>query len=180
MITQQFIESTYKNCLAIATSKIPLSGWEQQPIGIGLTSHKVKYGLATPKGEVLLNPSFIGTKAYNKLKETIFHELAHFIVGLDKNHSAPFKNALGYISDHLEAPAEELHMVKENNGYKYRLLGYTQNKVFNLEGAFKRTKKYLDYDPKGRRTMSIDGDKFLRFDYVPYTDALPEGTISYP
>jgi hypothetical protein len=180
MITNESIKSTFDECLALAISKLPLSSWKQQPTGISFTTHKVKYGLVTAKGEILINPSFIGTLAYTKLKETIFHELAHLIVGKDKNHSAPFKRALSYISNDLVVPAEEQSMVKENNGYKYRLLGYTTNNIYNLEGAFKRTKKYLNYDPQGKRTMSIKGERFMRFEYVPYEDEMPKGTISYP
>lgn len=180
MITNDLIQATYKECLAIAIDKLPLKSWNIQPTGVGLTTHKAKYGLATSKGEVLLNSSFIGTYAINKLKETIFHELAHFIVGFEKNHRAPFKRAMSYISNDIVVPVEEHQMVKVNNSYKYRLLGFTQGNIYNLEGAFKRTKKYLDYDPKSQRTMSIKGDKFLRFEYVPYEDAMPENTISYP
>jgi hypothetical protein len=180
MITLKLIHEMYAECLDIATSKLPLKLWAQLPIGVGLTTHKVKYGLAMASGEVALNPAFIGTLAINKLKETIFHELAHFAIGREKNHSNSFKRALSYFSEGLSVPVEENQMVKANNGYKYRLLGFTKNNVFNLEGAFKRTKKYLDYDPKGKRSLSIKGEKFLRFEYVPYDDAMPEGTISYP
>lgn len=178
MITNQIIQSTYDECLAIAIIKFPIKSWKEQPIGVGLTTHKVKYGLATAKGEVLLNPSFIGTPAFNKLKETIFHELAHFIVGRSKNHTAPFKRALSYISNDKHVPEAEYQMVKDNNGYKYRLLGFTEKHTYNLGGAFKRTKKYFDYDPLSKITMSIKGDKFLRFEYVPYNDEMPANTIS--
>ncbi|MFT5852271.1 MAG: putative SprT family Zn-dependent metalloprotease [Colwellia sp.] len=180
MITIEIIKKTYEECLSVAIAKAPLTSWKQQPIGVGFTTHKVKYGLATPSGEILLNPSFIGTKAVNKLKETIFHEFAHFCVGREKNHTAPFKRALSYFSEGLTVPVEENQMVKANNGYKYRILGFSKTKTYNLEGAFKRTKKYLDYDPKGKRAMRILGDLFLRFEYVPYDDPLPKDTISYP
>lgn len=180
MITIELINKTYEECLRVAIAKVPLTSWKQQPIGVGFTTHKVKYGLATPGGEVLLNPSFIGTKAVNKLKETIFHEFAHFLVGIDKNHTAPFKRAMSYFSEGLIVPEAENEMVKANNGYKYRLLGFSKSKVYNLEGAFKRTKKYLDYDPKSKRKMRFQGDLFLRFEYVSYDDPLPKGTISYP
>ena len=180
MITIDTIKTTYAECIAIATAKLPFTSWKTHPIGIGLTTHKVKYGLAKANGEVLINPAFIGTKAYTKLKETIFHELAHFIVGFDKNHTAPFKRAMSYISDDIYVSPTEHAMVKENNSYKYRLLGFTKTKTYNLEGAFKRTKKYLDYDPQGKRTMSIKGERFSHFEYVPYDDPMPENTISYP
>lgn len=178
MITNTLTQETFNECLCLAKAKIPLSSWKVQPKGIGFTTHKVKYGLATSKGEVLLNPAFIGTEAYTKLKETIFHEFAHLIVGLEENHSSAFKRVLAYISDYLVVPADEYEMVKDNNGYKYRLLGFTQDNSYNLGGCFKRTKKYLNYDPKGRRTMSINGDKFLRFEYVSYDLKMPENTIS--
>ena len=178
MINTESIKKTYNECLEITVEKVPLKSWVHKPIGVGFTTHKTKYGLATPKGEVLINSSFTGTKAYTKLKLTIFHELSHLIVGLDKNHTKPFKRVLSYVSDDLQVPHEEIDMILDNNNYKYRLIGFSKNNTYDLGGAFNRTKKYLGYDPEGPRKMSIRGDLFLRFEYLPYGDALPHNMMS--
>ena len=93
MITFTTIDSTYAECVRIASNLTPISTWKLHPAGIALDTHKANYGRATKEGEILINPAFIGTTAVNKLKETMYHEIAHLIVGLNDNHNKNF-NAL--------------------------------------------------------------------------------------
>jgi predicted SprT family Zn-dependent metalloprotease len=178
LIELSTIEKTYQACLKKAQTDINTRTWKTLPCGIALDTHKAKYGRAFASGQIVVNPAFIGTRAINQLISTINHELAHLIVGIDKNHNKAFKRVEGHLNYGVKVTTAERELVKVNNGYKYNLIGYTQDKIYSLAGAFKRTKKYLDYDPQGKRTMSFRGDKFLRFEYVPYEAPLPEGTLT--
>jgi len=172
------IENAFKDCFEKAANIINIRSWKIQPTTIGLDTHKSSYGRVLKSGEILINPAFIGTKAFNKLTATINHELAHLVVGLDENHNKSFKRVESHFNDGLIVPILEHEMVKVENGYKHRLLGFSQDKTYCLGGVFKRTKKYLDYDPQGKRKMFFKKDKLLRFEYVDYKAPLPTGTLT--
>ena len=92
MITEDYVRERYHAILSDLTANIlPISQWAKKPKNIGFTTHKTKYGLATFKGEVLINRNFIGTTAKRKLDHTIRHELAHFAVGFKHHHNKVFK-----------------------------------------------------------------------------------------
>ena len=173
MIDESTIKNMYNECLAHAKSLIDVSKWTHQPTGIQLDTHKSKYGQATPDGLVLINTAFIGTDAINKLKETILHELAHLIVGLKHHHSRLFRNWEAILLKGVVVNESERNEVKNNNGYKHRLLAICENTVHDLGGAFRRTKKFRDYQPTDNRFISVDGDKVIRFEYVPFDQELP-------
>lgn len=175
-ITEDLIKATYNECLEIAAMHYPMVEWSIQPDGMEFDSHKSKYGRATIEGKVLINPSFVGTNAINKLKETMFHELAHLIVGLENHHNWYFKSVFGRLAEGIKVNEAEKKEVINKNGYKYKLLCATAKNNYLVSVTFKRLKKYTEYD-QAKRPLKIEGQRILEFFYIPYDAELPQGTI---
>ena len=178
MITKQEVVRVYHECIALASGLYCIDAWAVRPTGVDLDSHKCKYGQATPEGKVLVNPAFVGTSANAKLKETIFHELAHLIVGLGQHHNKVFHRVYSVLTTGLTVCESEKQEVKANNGYKYRLLAYCGNSVYDLGGAFRRSKTYTDYVPSNKYSRSIQGCKIMNFEYVAFNAPLPNGVVT--
>ncbi|TMS80560.1 hypothetical protein [Pseudoalteromonas sp. S554] len=179
MISLVTINTTFKECIETASECFSREKWALQPSGIELDKHKSKYGQVTNKGVVLIAPAFLGTTAYNKLKETMFHEIAHLIVGPKHNHNKHFKYVFSILTDGIESDESERQKVKVNNGYKYKLLAFTKSKVYELGGAFRRTKKYTDYGTNDKpKNMKLLGETIQRFEYIPYNEKPPENAIT--
>jgi len=59
------------------------------------------------------------------------------------------------------------------------LLAFGEKNTFDLGGAFRRTKKYTTYGSKENLSrMKLKGEKLIKFEYVPYSNPLPEGTLT--
>ncbi|OES24681.1 hypothetical protein [Alteromonas macleodii] len=177
-ITFHDIEICYLQCLAVATAKWPVTKWQHQPQGVELSTQKRGYGFATIEGKVQINPAFVGTTAHNKLKATMFHELAHLIVGLSKHHNATFKRIEAILCDGLVVDQSEYILVKNNNGYPLRILAFSQSHVYDCGGAFRRTKKYTEYAPTDKRYHRVGQDRIVRYEYVDFALPLPANTIT--
>ncbi len=179
MITLETIQQLFNECLPVAIAYSPLKSWAVQPTIIKLDTHKSNYGQALSNGDILINPAFLGTTAHNKLKATILHELAHLIVGLEKGHNIDFRYVETILCEGLNVDEMEKQAVKDNNGFKLRLLAFGEKNIFDLGGAFRRTKRYTTYGAQGNnRRMSLKGEKLIKFEYVPYSNPLPEGTVT--
>lgn len=179
LLTQQIINDTFETCLAHAQQMVPDINWAHPFSYFEMTSPKRAYGYATTDGLVQLNPAFIGTTALNKLTLTIFHELTHLIVGLDKHHNKAFKRMERLLTQHIPRSLSGEIQVKDNNSYPWRLLSTDeQGAVYDLGGAFRRTKKYRDYSPEAGKRMRIKGKLLVSFSYVDYGEPLPKNAIT--
>jgi hypothetical protein len=177
-ITTGTIENSYNECINIATSMFELRRWAHTPCRVEVGFLNTKYAEVTSCGTVKINVAFIGTAAFSKLKETMLHELAHLVVGLRNNHNKKFKQAYNQLTKNLVFSENENQMVKLNNTYKLKLLAYGEKHIYDLGGAFRKTKKYTEYNAEKNRCMSIKGDNILRFEYVSFDAPNPEGTLT--
>lgn len=166
-ITEQFVQSEYDRVLADVCKVIPLNQWKHQPTGLDFTTHKTKYGVATPAGQVLVNWAFVGTTAVNKLDFTLRHEFAHLAIGLREHHNRRFRRIEACFGADVtrDLSAEEAQVISAID-YKYTLIAHlVDGREVDLGGANRRTALYMDYPTNGRLNRSFRGVKIERFEY---------------
>lgn len=170
-IDNALIQTTFTECVAHARRVYGATPWHVSPQSVAVSAAiKSKYATVSPTGCILINRAFIGTASVNALKQTLFHEIAHCIVGLHHNHDKRFRHVLGIIASDITVSDEEKDVVKGNNGYPLRLVAYTAQGALDMGGAFRRSKKYLNYVPSMANYLSVNGIKIQRFAYLPYGD----------
>jgi predicted SprT family Zn-dependent metalloprotease len=180
MIDLTYIEEEFQQCLSIAKNRVTET-WVLAPAGISIDTHKTKYGQVYPSGEIKVSSAFIGTNAYNKLKETINHELAHCIVGLHQNHNRRFKSAERLLNNTVTVPRSEMIAIYENTHFKWRLLAHLESNCLDLGGAHKRTAKYTKYHYDTAKVgRSIQGKRIIRFEFVAFDAPLAKDVVSIP
>lgn len=170
-IDNALIQTTFKECVTHARRVYGATPWHVLPQSVAVSDAiKSKYATVSPKGSILINRAFIGTASVDALKQTLFHEIAHCIVGLHHHHDRRFRHVLGIISSDITVSDEDKDAVKDNNGYPLRLVAYTSQGAIDMGGAFRRSKKYLNYVPSDAYYLSVKGVKIQRFAYLPYAD----------
>ena len=169
MITKDILHELFHQCVEQASSLYPQAQWRHRLQRIEWDTYKTSYGRVTTTGIIKINPAFIGTNTEKKLKETIFHEIAHLIVGLDQHHNTLFKRVEQRLIQGIWKNQRERHdqrkQVHQNNGYKYELIAYSQTRQYCCGHFFRRHKKYTHYKPSQQQFMSIGNDKILFFRY---------------
>lgn len=166
-ITEQFVKAEYERVLADVCKVIPLHQWKLQPTGLDYTTHKTKYGVATPAGQVLINRAFVGTTAVNKLDFTLRHEFAHLAIGLQEHHNRRFRRAEACFGADVtrDLSAEKAQVIGAID-HKYTLIEHlVDGREVDLGGANRRTARYTAYPSNGRLNRSFRGVRVERFEY---------------
>jgi predicted SprT family Zn-dependent metalloprotease len=168
MITKEYIQEVYDGVLAEVTQILPLNQWKHQPMGLGFTDKKTKYGLATSDGLVLINMALIGTTATTKLDFVLRHEFAHLAVGLSKRHNRIFQRLEERFGvDPYRDLTEEVEQIRSRIYYKYTVLAHLENgEILDLGGVHRKTKRYTEYPKNARYHMSIAGIRVNRFELM--------------
>lgn len=166
-ISKEFIEAEYKTALKDLFIIIAPERWAIKPAGIELSSHKTKYGRAYPTGMIDVNEIFVGSKAVNKLRSTIRHELTHLCVGLAHNHNSTFKRVANVFGvDAIETEIDELE-INQLTRFKYALYAIlTNGEKVKIGGAHRKTKKYYEYPRDNNLDMSLRNQNVMKFEYV--------------
>jgi hypothetical protein len=165
-----YMKAATHSAIKHASNIIDPTHWAITPTDIKLDTHKTKFGQVNAQGVIFLAQAFIGTQSTTKLEATILHEIAHCIVGLHQHHNKTFKRVNHAIASHLSVPQTEIDSVINNVGYPLRLVAYPVNNgaPIDMGGAFKRTKKYVEYRITSKRCFSCHGQHIERFDYLPF------------
>ncbi len=143
--------------------------WQHPYSGFRLNRARRSYGHAHRDGSLVLSRQFIGTSALSDLRDTIRHEFAHLIAGIDKRHGARWKqvaSALGAIPRASgRSECDDLH--RRMNAAPYTLIAVmSSGEERVLKPAFRRSKRYQDYElGKGGRRYRVGRDWILRFRY---------------
>ncbi|WP_018984063.1 SprT-like domain-containing protein [Salinimonas chungwhensis] len=174
-ITEEIIQAELSRCLAKARKAFLEAHWAHPFSKLTVEMLATKYGEASRDGTIRISSAFLNTPALAQLTNTLLHEIAHLIVGLKQGHNKQFRHALERLLESERLPSEALKQsIKNNTPYKYRLLAYTSaGQVLDLGGAYRRTKRYLQY--KGNH--SFKGIRIDRYEYVNFCSKLPELTI---
>lgn len=167
MITEEYITNAYYRVLDEVSKVLPLAKWHMQPVGIGFTTEKTKYGMATPDGMVLINRVFIDSTAHTKLEFTLRHEFAHLAVGLHNHHNRRFQRMERVFGvDPAIDLSEEIAEIQSRIDFKYTVFAHLENgEVRNLGGVHRKTRTYTEYPKGDHYTMSIEGVRVVRFEF---------------
>jgi len=171
MISFETVKNEFYECINSSSAKIPIEKWKLFPKELKLHNQHRCYGIATSNGEILIYKGFIGSTAYTKLRQTMLHELAHLCAGLENGHNTRFKRVekrfIGDL-DH-EKIREDEEILKSGIPYKFRLIAHTEdNKIKDLGGAIRRSKRWMTYKPSARSYDIYQGVKVLNYEYIPY------------
>jgi len=128
MITFEYIEQEYNKALEHAYGLIPSRNWSSLPTSLVLTDSPRRLGIADEStGEVSINTRYQNTTAYTSLRNTIFHELAHFCVGTHNNHNKVFKRVLSRFTAHFEVDKNELQQLIKQVDFKWHVVAHLEN-----------------------------------------------------
>jgi hypothetical protein len=168
VITEQYIADAYQKILKEVSGILPLDRWCHQPMGVGLTSEKTKYGLATVEGQVLINRVFIGTSAFKKLDHVLRHEFSHLAVGLKEHHNKRFQRmAMVFGVDPTLDLTDELAQIQERIAFKYNVIAHmADGHKLDLGGVHRKTRTYTEYPRHSRDVALIKGVRVLRFEFI--------------
>ncbi|MDI4654223.1 MULTISPECIES: SprT-like domain-containing protein [Pseudoalteromonas] len=152
----------------IAAKKLFSGPWAHEPVMCANTfQHKRYLGLANSSGEISINSLFLNTSAVDLLVNTLKHEICHLIVGVHQNHNSKFKRVASVLGVKDNDELKELTLITSQIKYKYSVIAHMAGgKKVELGGVHRKTKKYTEYDPKGRRKMRIDGVLIERFEFL--------------
>lgn len=172
---KQYISEKFTQCFHKATNQFKLSTWVHPAPILQIKMLNRDYGKAYSDGTVVITEAYLGTASSEALSQTIMHELAHLIVGLEKGHNSNFKKTLSMlVADMPESSEKQLQDVKDKSPFKYRLLAFTgQGDILDCGGAHRRTAKYTNYS-HGHR---FRGSPITSYKYVPYSAPIPNRTI---
>ena len=167
-ITETLIHDCYQSVLGEVANIVPLEQWRVQPRKLGFSTHKSKYGQATPDGQVLINTIFVGTSSHTKLDQTMRHELAHLAVGLHHHHDKHFRRMERRFGvDPTLDLTQELDQLQDKITFKYTVIAHLMDgRVRELGGVHRKTKVYSQYPRDGKYTMSIDGVRVEWFEFL--------------
>ncbi|MEM7692269.1 MAG: SprT-like domain-containing protein [Pseudomonadota bacterium] len=143
--------------------------WQHPYSHIELTRSKRCFGQAHVDGRILLSQSFLGTTAVEDLRDTLRHEFAHLIVGIDQKHNAHWRCAAASLGATPKAcgnaRSEELNQRMSNA--PFTLVAIMQSgEEKELRQVHRRSRRYQDYrySPFGQR-YHIDGEWVEHFRY---------------
>ena len=165
MIDYETIVREYEFAIKECASKIPKYKWKHTPTAIKLTSRKRSYGVANIYGEILINKSYIGTNDIAHLRDTIRHEVAHLVVGIDEGHNRYFKRICRFLGGSPDSTSYSKE-VNANITHKWKLLMHMENGDVLTKLVHRRSKAYTEYKPSWKCYRHVNGIKIIRFEYV--------------
>lgn len=149
---------------------IPEHKWDVPLTNVGMTNRKRAAGLASNKGDILINHIFVGTNLFDKLDDTIRHELAHLAAGVKHKHNHVWKRiAHAFGCDiHKTEHSEANEILTSKIQHKYWLIAITDTgERITIKSADRKAKRYTHHNPNVSR-LTVDGKKIASFEYAPY------------
>ena len=166
MITQQDIFDLVAREVDRAYCYYP--DWEHHYIGVEIENSRTVLGRATNLGRVKISRAFIGTQAWDDLLDTVRHELAHLVAGLNARHGPDWRR----VARDLGAVPEASSMVAANclkkaTRGRWALLAHLEDgSEVTMGYQHRRSKARLEYAPTPWCWRHINGVKILRFEYI--------------
>lgn len=143
--------------------------WVHPFAGLAFNNARRSYGHAHRDGRIVLSRLFLGTSALADLEDTVRHEFAHLIVGIDERHGPRWKHVarrLGAVPRAAgRSRAADLHARMENAPFTLVAV-LASGEERQLKHAFRRSRRFLDYrhDDRGRRYF-VGGEAVAYFRY---------------
>ncbi|MFS1430890.1 hypothetical protein LMH73_028210 [Vibrio splendidus] len=174
IITEQYIQEQFiiirEACLKLVNEK----HWKVIPESVGLNYTRLsEFGKAFPlEKRIELNGRFVGSSAFEKLKDVIAHELAHLCIGCDQHHNAKFKRYYGAFIYNINVDTKKAEIdgekIVELTPYKWTVIAHLVNgETHNIGGVHRKTKVYSDYhNSDSTHKIKETGIKIARYEFI--------------
>jgi hypothetical protein len=167
LITQTLLEELVLHEHARAVALYPQ--WRHPYGGLRMNRARRSYGQAHRDGTLVLSRIFLGTPAFADLEDTVRHEFAHLIVGIDHKHGPAWKqvaSALG-ATPRATGRSRDAALAERMHGARFTLVAIMESgEARPLRRVYRRSRRLSDYRPTplGRR-YHIDGEWIVAFRY---------------
>ena len=143
----------------------PVEKWAHQFSKIEFFSNKKCYGMAYPDGTIGITDLFIGTNEYQKLNDTIIHEISHLIVGVQHNHNQKFKNMATALGCTFKQSNLIFEKYLENKKTSYNLyIIFSDGTEILYKKVSRKHNKYTEYS-KNDKILFCEGKPIKEFRY---------------
>jgi hypothetical protein len=160
---EQQIEDFIWKELEIAMKLTPMHNWAINYNGWELSKSKTMYGQATHKGILRISRIFLGTQEFNQLRDTVRHEIAHLICGMDAGHNCNWRYYASLLGCRPRASTPMQGELRETAKKQWRLIGVLEcGKEVRFHAAHVQQMKYLVPNPR----KSCSQGKIVSFHYV--------------
>jgi len=144
--------------------------WVHPFAGLSFNRARRTYGQAHRDGRIVLSSVFLGTAALGDLEDTVRHELAHLIVGIDQRHGPAWRQVAKRLGATPRATgrSQAPDLAQKMEAAPYTLMAVlASGEEREVKPVFRRSKRYLDYRYRVRgRNYIIAGQTVLRFYYA--------------
>ena len=160
---EQQIEDIVWQELERAMKIRPQHYWAIDYNGLEFTKAKTHYGQATRQGKIRISRIFLGTREFAQLKDTIRHEIAHLMCGMEAGHDANWRHAASLLGCRPRANTPlsgELHKTAKK---QWRLIGILED---GTEVAFQASHVKQSKFLKPNKSFSCSQGKIVSCKYV--------------
>jgi hypothetical protein len=143
--------------------------WAHPFAGLQMNRARRSYGQAHRDGRIVISKVFLGTGALADLEDTVRHEIAHLIVGIDERHGPRWRRVarrLGAVPRASgRSQAEDLGRRMDNA--PYTLVAVLESgEECEIKTVFRRSRRYLEYRlNEGGACYRFRGSRVSRFIY---------------
>lgn len=143
--------------------------WAHPFAGLALSRARRSYGQANRDGHILISRVFLGTDALDDLEDTVRHELAHLIAGIDERHGPSWRRVAKRLgaTPRARGRAVSPQLASRMEDAPYTLVAVLESgEEREVKTVFRRSRTYLQYRYRwGGRHYEVEGQKVLRFRY---------------
>ncbi|MEO1078979.1 MAG: SprT-like domain-containing protein [Pseudomonadota bacterium] len=143
--------------------------WTHPFAGLSFNRARRSYGQAHRDGRIVISTVFFGTAALDDLEDTVRHEIAHLIVGIDARHGPRWRKvarALGAIPRAAgRSSCESLNARMDDAPYTLVAV-LTSGEECEVKSVYRRSRRYQDYRLGERGAhYRYRGESVLRFEF---------------
>jgi len=147
----------------VRAKRIVSQRWRIPYRGFEMSKAKTIYGQATHDGKVRISMIFLGTNEHAELKDTVRHEIAHLVCGMDADHNYHWQyvaRQLGCTPKRSKPFANELKQAAKK---QWRLIGILEDGTeVRFHASHVQQAKYLKPD----KTFRCNQGKVVKCKYV--------------
>ncbi len=144
--------------------------WAHPFAGLSFNRARRCYGQAHRDGRIVISKVFIGTDALDDLEDTVRHELAHLIVGIDQRHGTAWRRVAKRLGAEPRARGRAVSpdLASRMDDAPFTLVAVLESgEERELKPAYRRSRRFTEYrhSPRGR-SYAVAGQTVKRFYYA--------------
>ncbi len=143
--------------------------WVHPFAGLSFNRARRSYGQAHRDGRIVISTVFFGTSALDDLEDTVRHEIAHLIVGIDARHGPRWRRvarALGAVP-RATGRSSCASLNARMDDAPYTLVAVlASGEECEVKSVYRRSRRYQDYRLGARGAhYRYRGESVLRFEF---------------